>query len=365
MKDTVLIAYSIWPILALLLFLRYPPGRALTLTYVVGWLVLPNAWSGTADPIDLRSLSGVALLSACFLTKASVIGVSAAIPSLLLARPLLLRLRPSILDLPVVAWVLSPLLSSLANHRPISAVLTGVAYHAAAWGIPWILGRAYLADFSRLTAHARLIRNATVLLLPLAVVELFVGPVWHRVLYGTHPHMTDGAIRYFGFRPLIFFEDGNQAGLWMGLAAVIAIWLWRTDPRSVPRSRSWFMPALLTLATIAFQSLGAILLMLLGFAILPIGRLRYGRLALLLVTGLTVFYVSIRATDLVPLRKLSQDTAIGRETEKLLKTWGRGSLGWRLNLEEVHLRRAWEKPIRGIVKCCVWRRDRKAAYPLG
>ena len=61
--------------------------------------------------------------------------------------------------------------------------------------------------------------------LPFSVIEGALGPQVYDRVYGPHPLATDGAERYLGFRPLAFFEDGNQFGIWISLAALAALWL--------------------------------------------------------------------------------------------------------------------------------------------
>jgi hypothetical protein len=355
MKETIPFAFALWSIVALVLFRRCPAPRALAITYIGGWLLLPNVWIPGGYPEALAGMAGVALLSIGFITKASVLGFSALLAALVFAPGQILRLRPRWVDLPIILWTLVPVLSALANGLPITDGLTATAYHALAWTAPWILGRAYLTSPEALLDCARIFRNATLLYLPLALAELVVGPFLYDWLYGLHPYTTDGAVRYVAYRPMVFLEHGNQMGLWVALAAVAAFWIWRAERGTSKRPRAWMPTTILAAATLAFQSVGGILLMLVGLLAFPFGRLRHGRLALLMLAGVGILYISVRATGVVPLRTLAKETEIGRQAKALFEYWGRGSFGWRLNLEEIHLRNAWEKPILGQSEPDWWR----------
>lgn len=358
MKETVLLAFALWPIVGILLFRRLPAGKALCLTYIAGWLILPNAWVLGGGAADFGGMTGSAIHSRCFLTKGVVIGLSALIAALVCKRGAFSRPRLKLIDLPIAIWTLVPLASGIFNGLPVADILIGFTYHLLAWAVPWVLGRAFLGSPAELLGAVRVFRDATLLYLPFALVEFVVGPGWHEWVYGVHPYTHDGGARYFAFRPMVFLEHGNQLGLWVGMAAVAAFWLWRTDAPESARQGRWIPTAILVVASVAFQSVGGILLMIGGLALLPIGRLRVGRLVLLCVAGLAILYLFVRSTDLVPVRIIARETAFGRKARGIIESWGRSSLGWRLNLEEESLRQAWQRPILGYARTNWWAPER-------
>ena len=63
-----------------------------------------------------------------------------------------------------------------------------------------------------------------ILIIPIAVVETYLRPLLYSWVYDLHPYRFDGQERYFGFRPLAFFENGNQYGIWVAATALAAVW---------------------------------------------------------------------------------------------------------------------------------------------
>ena len=66
--------------------------------------------------------------------------------------------------------------------------------------------------------------------MPFSVLEGVLGHSVYGAFYEPHPFRFDGTERYLGYRPIGFFENGNQFGLWVALCALAAVWLARTEP---------------------------------------------------------------------------------------------------------------------------------------
>ena len=102
--------------------------------------------------------------------------------------------------------------------------------------------------------------------LPFSLIEGAFGPTLYGWLYEPHPFPRRRRRPLPGYRPIGFFEHGNQFGIWISLCAFAAIWLALAAPpgrrRSAGRGRrpcSCVMP-------LAAQSIGALLLLALGAA---------------------------------------------------------------------------------------------------
>src|SRR5471030_986044 len=83
-----------------------------------------------------------------------------------------------------------------------------------------------------------------VMIAPIALLEGVMGPRVYGWIYELHPFRADGVARYVGFRPLGFFENGNQYGIWVAATALAAIWLWQNAPSPGIRGRSAYIAAL-------------------------------------------------------------------------------------------------------------------------
>src|SRR5260370_55879 len=65
--------------------------------------------------------------------------------------------------------------------------------------------------------------------IPLCIFEMIRGPRIYAWLYGYLPFQWNGAQRFLGYRPIGLLENGNQLGIWMATASLIALWLWRRE----------------------------------------------------------------------------------------------------------------------------------------
>ena len=123
--------------------------------------------------------------------------------------------------------------------------------------LPWLLGRLYFGG----REGGRLLITAMVaglmVIVPIALIESVMAPKVYGWVYQVHPFVMDGQPRYVGFRPLAFFENGNQYGIWVAATALAALWLWRA-PETRHRS-SMAVVAVVALATaLMSQSVGSV-----------------------------------------------------------------------------------------------------------
>jgi hypothetical protein len=104
------------------------------------------------------------------------------------------------------------------------------------------------------------------------------------------------------------------------------------------------------------QSMGAILLLLLGLALLwKSGTIIVGwplRIALLIAVVGGAAFVSGR----LPLRNMAEDTSVGREIVHTIREAGRSSILWRLKRDQRALSIFREHPVLGTAQWDWWRR---------
>lgn len=328
---------------------RLLPGRvAAAVALVGGWAILPVAVY-TADMLPEAGrtespMHALALPTAAFaVNKATALGLGCLVGAVLFDWAALRRLRFSWLDLPVVVWCLVPLLSAPANGLGVAEGLAQARYNALAWGVPYLMGRAYFADAEGLRVLAIAWALAGLAYVPLCLAEFLRGPFLYDLVYGPHPYRLDGADRPIGHRPLVFLEHGNQLGMWAATAAAAAVGLWRSG-----RPARWLgMPAALAAAVLvvqalACQSLGAIVLLLLGLPVLLLAgrvRLAVDRRVLLGVGAVAVVAgVALITAAGGPLRS---------QARGLFRGIGKESFTWRLARYEDFLPEAARRPLIG------------------
>ncbi len=320
-----------------------------------GWLALPvadypattiTAGSFTVDVI------GTALPSNLLVTKALVVPL-VVFACLALTAPHLFRgFRFKAIDAAMAAFCLSPLLAYAAGKVPIASALAQAGYLAGVWGGTWMTGRLILRSQPGRRGLITAIAASGLVLVPAAILEGLHSPWFYSAAYGTHPFEFNGAARYFGFRPLAFFENGNQYGIWIAMAALAAVF---RALRSRPQS--WIdvaIAGLLVVCAIASQSVGAIILLVLGSGwLLASARIR--RIAIIASGLLVAIGGTAYLSGKVPLRSWALSTPAGQTTAAVLRATGRESLGWRVQRDQTSLPMIYRAPLTGYGTWDWWR----------
>lgn len=297
--------------------------------FLLGWMLLPVA----AFPPVFGELGipGTALPGATLVTKAALLAPALLLVSVFVSAGSWRRWRPHPPDLAMALFCAAPLLHGLTLDA---------LYLAGAWLALWLLGRVLLAGPGGRRDALALAAFTGLALLPIALLEGVARAWLYGAVYGPHPFQTVGADRYVGFRPLGFFEDGNQYGIWTAMAALAGIELARTN-----RAWRWIAGILVAIA-LASQSAGAILLLGVGAAALllrptlPRWLLPAGG-AMLLAGG--ALYLS----GVVPVEHLARETRPGQMVLGAFRAIGRNSLPWRISQDQRALPLVAQHPVIG------------------
>jgi hypothetical protein len=349
------VALLAWIPVSLLVFRRFPVRIAVLINFVGGWAVLPAAnyvSSGNAFPYWII---GTSLESDYFFTKATVIGFTGILGIFVFDRESYKRFRLTVWDLAMGMWLISPLLSAIANPDNFGEGCAGEIYQLLAWGSPYLIGRLYFTDIQSLRLAAKAFVIGGLAYIPFCVFEIIRGPRIYAWLYGYQPFQTNGAQRFIGFRPIGLLENGNQLGIWMATATLIAMWLWRRKTASSVLGIPIAPVAIALFAvTILCQSTGAIFLLL---ALTPFvfvdPRYLSRTVSIVLVVGILAF-AAIRIANVISLHELVQTNPVAHAVDGYLRSIGKGSLGWRLNQDERHIDTALDEPILGYGQWNWW-----------
>jgi hypothetical protein len=303
--------------------------------YLAGLLLLPNQdYSLNSVPTDYRSVFaywffGGALPSDAFLTKALVVPSSIFYSLLLLAPKYVWACRFNRADIFVLLWVGMPLLSLLTTPIPSDA-LAACIYLAGSWCTSWVLGRSLMASTKNLKTFIQYLSFSGALMAPLALFEFLFEPSLYDFFFQAHPFTTDGAVRYVGFRPLLFLENGNQYGLWIAIATLCSVWRYFFDASGKTKQN---LIVLVVTATMAFtsQAVGALML----FSVAVFGLYFWQRLNmryLLTACALLLFFIAcLYAFGAQQIDYLARNTLLGQTVLDLFRSAGRGSLPWRIS----------------------------------
>jgi len=343
-----LVALLAWVPITLLIYRKYPMRIALLINFIGGWAVLPAAnYKSTGDAFPYWIL-GTSLESDYFLTKAVVIGFSGLLGVFLYDRASFKRFRLTVWDLAMGMWLIAPLLAGIANPDNMQEGFTGELYQLLAWGAPYLIGRLYFVDTQSLQLAAKAFVIGGLAYIPFCLFEIIRGPHLYVWVYGYLPFQLTGADRLIGYRPIVFLENGNQLGIWMATASLIATWLWwRKTATHILRIP--ILPAAIALfvVTLLCQSTGAIILLL---ALTPFVFLDPRYLSRTVSVGLVLGilgFAALRIANIVQVRDLVKDNAAAHASAEYLKSIGKDSFGWRLRQDERHIETALMEPILG------------------
>jgi hypothetical protein len=364
-----LLALLAWVPIALILFFRYPVRIAILVTFIAGWAILPTENFVPAKTAFPYWILGVSLPAGYFLTKATITGFTALAGVVLFDFRGLRRFRLRLCDLPMIVWCIAPLLAGIANRAAYPGALRdglrGMLYQLLAWGVPYLLGRVYFNDDLSLRLAAKAFVIAGLCYIPLCLVELFLGPQFYAHVYGYQPYRWLGAQRYIGFRPIGFLEDGNQLGIWMAAATLLAVGLWKYTRirRVLGLPIAWTVCALFVV-TLLCQSGGSIILL---FCLLPfvfVRRVAFRRGFVTALALIVLFFAGLRLTNVVSLRWLVDHERPAHDVAAFLAGIGRQSFGWRLEQDERHVKTALSKPWFGSGQWYWWKNGENRPWGL-
>jgi hypothetical protein len=361
-----LVALGAWIPISLYLFRRQPIRQAILINFIGGWAILPTAnyHAPAGNPFPYWIL-GTSLESDYLITKATVIGFTGILGILLFDRSSLKRFRLTVWDLAMGMWLIAPLFSAIANPDNFREGWVGEFYQLLAWGSPYLIGRLYFTDTASLRLAAKSFVIGGLAYIPLCLLELPKGPWIYHWLYGYQPFQTNGAERWIGYRPTGLLENGNQLGIWMATAALIAMWLWRRrTAESILGIPIGVTAAALLGVTVLCQSTGAIILLLALIPFVFVDPRHLSRtVSIVLVLGILAFAI-FRIGNWVSFHQLVRESSAAQSADSFLRKIGKGSLGWRLKQDERHIDTALAEPILGYGQWNWWQQGLERPWSL-
>lgn len=332
-------ALLIWPVVALILYLSLPAGRATIWTILAAFMLLP-----VGTKFDLPGLPA--------LDKTTIPNLAALLLAPVMARHGEFKWpKSTIVNLLMLLWILLPFATAMNNGETLvvgQSVRPGLGFKegvSMAGGnaleiVPFILGAGLLAnekghrDIVRAFVLAGLIYSLPIL------AEIRLSPFLQSSIYGV------GSTEYFiqqlrsgGFRAIVFMGHGLIVSTFMAMAVIAAVGLWRM------RINLFALPAgLIALYLFAVlllnKSVGSIILIFLLVPALFLLRSRLFLTMAVAIVSIVVIYPAIRGTDLLPLHQLAASVrSFSSERAK--------SLEFRLTNEDALLDRAERKPFFG------------------
>ena len=322
-----------WIPCTLFIFAILPPRRAVITAFILGWLFMPLASFGLSGLPDYE--------------KRSAICTSVLLATLLFHPDVLLRLRPRWVDLPMAAFCACPIASSLSNEMGLYDGLSMTFGNLVMWGLPYIIGRAYFTRLEHLRELAIGFTVGGLVYAPFCLWESRMSPQLHQYVYGFATGW--GEVKYGGYCPKVFMNNGLELAMWMITTVVVGFWLWASGSlkrlRGLPFDR--LLLGLLVVAVLC-RGTGAIFLLTVGIALwfaLKWTKLRLPALVLLTfgpfyfitrsaglwsgreTSDLVSMVVNQRRAESLLVRLVNEDMLAAKALQRPLFGWG----GWGRN----------------------------------
>ena len=297
------------------LFRLLGPRRATLIAILGGYLFLPSLFLEWPIP------------GAIGFGKPHAIGLGLVLGILCCDRSSLWRARPRWLDLPMVAFAISPLLGFLTGGRLAPwDVADTIFQRTTGWLVPYATGRLYFGDDEGARRIGVGVVVGALLMVPVCAFEAVLGPSWYLngLFYGI-PYREGMVARLGGWRPEGFLGNGIELATWMALGAVSASWLWGGGAWRPRRGPSWWPSLVLFLAAAACRGIYGYLTLGLGLAAALTTQALRTRWVLVALALLAPTYMTLRLGGLWDARSLP----------KLAGFTGRaGSVGFRIEAED-------------------------------
>jgi hypothetical protein len=304
------------------LFVRFPPQRAVIISFVLAWLFLP------------QSFYPIPILPA--FSKLSSVCYSILLATLVYDTARFTCFKPGWLDVPMVIWCLCPIVTQVSNGgSPISPTFLQII----SWGLPYLVGRLYLGSLDGLRQLAIGLFAGGLAYIPFILIEGAKGPILHQMVYGVNAFNDwSQAMRAGGWRPVVFMQHGLMVGVWMMTAALIGVWFWQTG--ALKKFQGLNIKTLAIMLIITFllcRSTGAYSLFVFALIVLFSAKWFRTSLPLLFLIGSIVFYLYMAASG-----QFSSKDVMGFITP-IFGEERAGSLEYRFDMEEILGEKARQK----------------------
>jgi hypothetical protein len=293
-----------FPLLVIGLFLLYRPPVATALSLLVSEMFLPPLYS-------------LPLSSPTWLDKDTIPAIATFLVASLVARSSLRRSRPfrGIERFYIVMFV-AAFMTMWTNRDPLRygpTIVQGEVFSdftsdtirtvAASW-MAFHLGRALFKTSRDLVSLCRLLALAGVIYSIPCLFEIRFSPVLLSKVYGYfNSHPFGMSVRWGGYRPTVFFDNGLQLTMFMLVCLVAALGLTRARKRLGVLPMTGVCLYLLAVLVLC-KSTGAIIYAIIIVPLLTMASPRTVLKVCVVVTSFFVLYPLLRFADVIPTKAI-------------------------------------------------------------
>jgi hypothetical protein len=202
-----------WVPLSAVLFAVLSPVRAVTLAYLVGWLLLP---------VGNMEISGFWDIDKIMATNFGVIA-----GTLLFCPREIRAYKIHVADILLLAFCFGGFISSITNSLGMYDGASRFTYTLFRYGAPFLAGRVFLRNGQQFYEAVRMIVIGAALYAIPTLWEWKMSPQLHNFVYGTFQHSWQQHYRWGFWRPIAFFPHALALGTFFAWTSLLAVWLYR------------------------------------------------------------------------------------------------------------------------------------------
>jgi hypothetical protein len=219
----------------------------------------------------------------------------------------------------MLLYVTSPFFTMLNNQEPLRlsvSFLPGMTFYDGVSVlaqqmiqiVPFLIGYSSFKTESDISEILKSLVMAALAYSTLILWEVRMSPQLHTDFYGFFPHEFVQQVRAGGYRAVVFLGHGLVVAIFVGMATVAAVGLWRDKKRVFGISGAAYTTFLLFILILC-KSAGALILAI-GFGIASY-LLRYrSMISILAISGLIIVaYPALRGAGLIPINGIASLTA--------------------------------------------------------
>jgi hypothetical protein len=306
-----------WPLVAVFLYRTRSLSEATVWTILAALLLLPSQVAiklQMIPAIDKNSIANISALAACILLapkakRSGAFGLAGFLAA---------------------TYILAPVVTSMLNNDNImigGRFLPGVGLYDGVSALlsqlilllPFFIGRRLLRESEDVETILRALALAGLIYSLPMLFEVRMSPQLSSWVYGYFPSTYVGEMRYGGYRPVVFMNNGLILAFFLSTSFLASAVLWRVR-RPVNRLPAGSVSAYLMVVLIFCKSAGALIYaVVLGFLIRFTKPVVQARVAVLLAS-VALLYPVLRVADLFPDQQLFELAAtINQERADSLK----------------------------------------------
>lgn len=338
------VAILIWPLIAMIMFARLAPVKALIWGVLIPYLLLPEKFViGLPGLPDLDKTSVITLgVVLGLLTNQEKFAKQALLKPTVIVNHKFRKLITICMIL-IFAGIVMTVMSNRDVLRYGDTALPGMR----PWDIvsmfgsflffvaPFLFARKYLSSAE---AHRALLSAFVISALYyslLMLIEIRLSPQLHNWVYGYHQHSFLQHVRD-GYRPKVFLQHGLWVGFFIYMATIAAAILWKVERKPFWMASGIWLFLILGMS----ENLAATLIAIIFLGLIFLSSRKMQLRVVFVVAVCILFFPILRQAQLIPFERITNAAATISEDRA-------GSLQFRLDNEDELLVKALERPVSG------------------